>query len=257
MGDLRVDYDRIAPTYDRRFATESPRGTTTALLRLTQKIAANKVLEVGCGTGRWLADLTSSCNGLFGLDYSDGMLRQAQKREAALSLVRGRAGRLPFPDTAFDLVYCVNAIHHFDRQRVFVHEARRLLRPGGALAVLGFDPRQHRDKWYVFDYFEGTYETDLARFPSWGTVLDWMVSAGFSRVEWQLAERIWNPKRGGAVLEDPFLRKNASSQLVLLSDDAYAAGLTKIEAAVEAGEASGEAPVFPCEILIRMLVGRV
>ncbi len=257
MGDLKIDYDRIASTYDQRFAGEAPRGTATALIRLAQEIAAQQVLEVGCGTGRWLAELAPLCKEVYGLDYSVGMLSQAQIREAPLILVRGLAGRLPLPDASFDLVYCVNAIHHFDQQRSFVNEVRRLLRPGGALAVLGFDPRQHRDKWYVFDYFEGTFDTDLARFSSWGTVMDWMVSAGFQQIEWRLAERIRDPKRGRAVLDDPFLRKNASSQLVLLSDDAYAAGLEKIGAAVEVGEASGEAPLFPCEILIRMLVGRV
>ena len=256
MVDQRVDYDKIAPTYDRRYADEAPRATARALLTLTQELAAKRILEVGCGTGRWLADLSLGCDKACGLDYSDGMLRQARKRDAELLLVRGRAGRLAFPDASFDLVYCVNAIHHFDQQRAFVMEARRLLRPGGALAIIGFDPRQHRDKWYIYDYFEGAYDTDLVRFPSWGTVLDWMASAGFVQVEWRPAERIRDHKQGDAVLNDPFLAKDASSQLSLLNDDEYAAGLNKIRSAVAAGEATGALPKFPCEILIRMLVGR-
>lgn len=257
MHDRRVDYDKIAPTYDRRYADEGSRGTARALLSLTRELAAKRILEVGCGTGRWLADLSLVCDKACGLDYSDGMLRQALKRDEELWLVRGRAGRLAFPDASFDLVYCVNAIHHFDQQRAFVFEARRLLRPGGALAIIGFDPRQHRDKWYVFDYFESAYETDLARFPSWGTALDWMASAGFVQAEWRLAERIRDHKQGAAVLNDPFLAKNASSQLSLLNDDAYAAGMNKIRSAVAKGEATGELPIFPCEILTRMLVGRI
>jgi hypothetical protein len=59
------------------------------------------------------------------------------------------------------------------------------------------------------------------------------------------------------VLDDPFLQKNAASQLALLSDDEYAVGLRRIEAAIAAGEAVGNPPVFPCELTIRMLVGRV
>jgi len=277
MRNSRVDYDQIAPTYNRRFADDRPRGVSTALLSLAQELEAERILEVGCGTGRWLADLRPGAAQLYGLDFSAGMLEQARKsfvgaRQVGLRmseqnrllsdlprpyLTRGRAGRLPFPNASFDLVYCVNAIHHFDQQRDFVFQARRLLRPGGALAVIGFDPRQHRDKWYIFDYFDGAFATDLARFPSWGTVLDWMASAGLTRVEWRPVERIVDHKQGRAVLDDPFLQKDAASQLVLLSDKEYAAGLDKIRAALAAAEAAGETLTFPCEILVRALVGRV
>ena len=252
MQNRRVDYDQIAPTYDQRFLDDQPRGTATTLLSLVREFEAEQILEVGCGTGHWLSSLRPVTDQLYGLDFSAGMLRPAWQRDRKLVLVRGRAGQLAFPDASFDLVYCINAIHHFDQQRAFIFEARRLLRPGGALAVIGFDPRQHRDKWYIFDYFDGAFETDLARFPSWGMVLDWMAEANFARVEWQLAERVEDHKQGRAVLDDPYLQKSAASQLALLSDDEYAAGLRRIESALAAGETA-----FPCEIFIRMLVGRV
>jgi ubiquinone/menaquinone biosynthesis C-methylase UbiE len=255
MSSRQVNYDQIAPTYDRRFVDDGPRGTGTVLLTLAQELRAARLLEVGCGTGHWLALLRPATPHLFGLDLSAGMLSQARRRNGELALVRGRADRLPFPDSSFDLVCCVNAIHHFGNQRTFIAEARRLLRPGGALAVIGFDPRQHRDKWYIYDFFTGTYETDLQRFPSWGTVLDWMIATGFARVEWRFAERIEDHKQGGAVLDDPFLEKNACSQLALLSDDEYAAGLEALRAVVAAGEAGGEILRFPCEILLRALIG--
>lgn len=252
----RVDYDRIAPTYNRRFQDGRPRGTTDALLELVVALRAARTLEVGCGTGRWLADLSDAGSHLFGLDLSRGMLRQAAQREPPLDLARGQAGKLPFASGAFDLVFCVNAIHHFDQQQGFVREARRLLGPGGALAVCGFDPRQHRSKWYIYDYFEGTLETDLKRFPSWGTVLDWMAEAGFSQVEWREVEHIQDPKQGYAVLDDPFLQKDAASQLSLLSETAYAAGLDQIRADLAAADRAN-ALSFPVELSLRALVGWV
>jgi ubiquinone/menaquinone biosynthesis C-methylase UbiE len=255
MRNRQVNYDQIAPTYDRRFDHDEPRGTGMALLTLAQDLQVERLLEVGCGTGHWLAFLRPAIPHLFGLDLSAGMLSQTRRRNGELALVRGRADQLPFPDASFDLVTCVNAIHHFEHQRTAIAEARRLLRPGGALAIVGSDPRQHRDKWYVYDFFDGTYETDLERFPSWGMVLDWMIATGFTRVEWRLAEHIEDHKHGGAVLADPFLEKNACSQLALLSDDEYAAGLDKIRAAVAAGRTGGDTVRFPCEILLRMLVG--
>jgi SAM-dependent methyltransferase len=224
---------------------------------LARELNAERILEVGCGTGRWLADLRPVTEDLYGLDLSAGMLHRAGRRDEGLGLVRGRAGRLPWPACCFDLLYCVNAIHHFDSQKGFVLEARRLLRPGGALAVIGTDPRRLRDRWYVYQYFDGTFEADLNRFPSWGLVLDWMATAGFARAEWRSVERIEDRKRGREVLDDPFLRKDSASQLALLSDEQYAAGLRRIRSAVAAAEEAGETLIFPVDILRRMLVGWV
>jgi SAM-dependent methyltransferase len=253
----RVDYDRIASTYDRRFRNDGMSSTASALLALARELDARRILEVGCGTGRWLADLRAITDQVFGLDLAAGMLARAREREKRLHLMRGRAGRLPVPAASFDLVYCVNAIHHFDEQRAYVFEARRCLRPGGALAVVGMDPHGRRDRYYIYHYFEGVYEADLSRFPAWGTVLNWMVAAGFERVTWEPVVRIYDPKLGRAVLVDPFLHKDATSQLTLLTDEAYAAGLRRIQAAVEAAEALGEQRDFPVDIPIGMLVGRL
>jgi ubiquinone/menaquinone biosynthesis C-methylase UbiE len=253
----QVDYDLIASSYDHRHADGGLRGPAVSLQALAQELGARRVLEVGCGTGHYLAGLQAMPAQLYGLDLSRGMLAQAQRREVPMALLRGRAGKLPFADATFDLVYCVNAIHHFGQQRAFVAEARRLLRPGGALAVIGMDPRVHRDRWYVYDYFEGTYEVDLARFPSWGMVLDWMAEAGFERVEWRLVERILVHKAGRAVLDDPFLHKDAVSQLSLLADEAYAAGLSRIKEALASAEVRGEALTFPTDLLLALHVGRV
>ncbi|MBN1660369.1 MAG: class I SAM-dependent methyltransferase [Anaerolineae bacterium] len=261
MSRLHVDYDRVAPSYDRRHADGGLQGPARALEALAREGSAGLVLEVGCGTGHWLAGLHAALPApsgpFYGLDLSAGMLAGAQARGAPLRLVRGSAARLPFPAASFDLVYCVNAIHHFDAPATFVAEARRLLRPGGALAVIGTDPRRISDRWYVYDYFEGTYETDLARFPSWGTVVDWMAAAGFQSIDWRVVERIVDIKAGRAVLNDPFLRKEATSQLTLLSDEAYAAGLQRMKDAIAAAEATGREVTFATDLLLAMITGRV
>jgi len=185
------------------------------------------------------------------------MLAQAQAREEEFSLVRGRACETPFADGCADLVYCVNAIHHFQRQRDFVLEARRLLRHGGTLVVAGMDPRAHRHRWYIYDYFLGTYETDLERFPSWGTIADWMIEVGFERLEWRLVERIEDPKVGREIFSDPFLEKDACSQLSLLSDEAYAAGLRRIATALTEAEAKGTSITFATDLLQAMLLAQL
>jgi SAM-dependent methyltransferase len=257
MSTGQVDYDLIAPSYNRRFSGGGRQGIDVALRSLAASSGAGRILEVGCGTGHWLASLHPVSGQLYGLDLSAGMLAQARQWEEVLSLVRGRAGQIPLPDASIDLVCCVNAIHHFQQQAGFVAEARRVLRPGGVLAVIGMDPQAHRDRWYLYDYFAGTYETDLARFPSWGTIMDWMAASGLHQVEWRFVEQIVDHKVGRSVFDDPYLQKEAVSQLILLSDEAYGAGLARIEAALVAAEAAGETLIFPTDLLLAMLVGRI
>lgn len=253
----QVDYDRIAPSYNRRYASAGRQGVAVALRELASGLDAGRILEVGCGTGHWLASLRAVSGQLYGLDLSAGMLAQAQQREENLALVRGQAGQIPFPDASIDLVCCVNAIHHFQQQPGFVAEARRVLRPGGVLAVIGMDPRAHRRRWYIYEYFAGTYQTDLARFPSWGTVLDWMLASGFQQVEWRLVEQIRDHKVGRSVFADPYLQKDAVSQLTILSVGAYAAGMARIEDALATAEAADKTLTFPTDLLLAMLAGRV
>jgi len=257
MARTHVDYDQIAVTYNERYTVRNMERVAAALRCLVQSAGARRILEVGCGTGHWLAELRPIAHQVVGLDLSLGMLGQARQRRMPLELVCGQATALPFPEAGFDLLFCVNAFHHFGDQRAFLAEARRLLRPGGALATIGINPHTGPTQWYLYRYFEGTYETDLRRYPSPGTILDWMVETGFARVEWQVAERILHPLVGREVLNDPFLRKNSTSQLALLSDEAYAVGLRRIEAALAEAEAGGKRLVFPVDIPLAMVTGYV
>jgi SAM-dependent methyltransferase len=253
--NLRVNYDQLASTYNQRYTTGEVEGVAIVLQSLAEELDAKRILEVGCGTGHWLSILQSAAQ-VYGLDLSLGMLRQASLQKLR-RLACGQAIQLPFPDQAFDLVFCVNAIHHFGQPRTFISEARRLLKPGGVLAVVGQDPHGRRDSWYGYRYFEGTYETDLNRFPSWETILEWMAATSFDRVEQRLAEQIMSLYIGRQVLDDPFLKKESCSQLALLTDEAYADGLDQLNAAIEKSEASGETLAFSNDLTLALLTGRV
>jgi len=264
MNKKRVDYDAIAATYNRRFANNQKRETAVKLNKIAQDLPAHQILEVGCGTGQWLGGLheelagsSASLSRFHGLDASMGMLAQAQARGLGLHLLHGQAETLPYSDQCFDLVFCVNAIHHFDKPGDFITESRRILRPGGMLAIVGMDPRGHQGNWYVYKYFEGTFETDLVRFPSWGTILDWVLISGFEYVSWQLIEHISDPKVGEAVFHDPFLEKDAVSQLALLSDDEYEMGLNRIRNELISARKNAETVLFQTEIFIQMLSARI
>lgn len=266
MKPKAVNYDQIARTYNDRFAEVERQPILSGLLEIIKLIQAENILEVGCGTGHWLAGIEEALSNqpthqLCGLDYSRGMLQQAQDRNRAYRLIHGQAEALPFGEASFDLIYCVHALHHFNRQREFITECLYWLKPGGMLAVIGSDPHQHsrnrrRGEWFVYDFFDGVLQTDLERFPSWGDVLNWMVGAGYQNVSWQPVEVLHDSWRGADVLNDPFLRKEATSQLALLSEAEYQAGLSRIKDAITAAQKVGNEPEFRSVIYIDMLLGK-
>jgi hypothetical protein len=57
------------------------------------------------------------------------------------------------------------------------------------------------------------------------------------------------------VLDDPFLQKNATSQLALLTEAAYAASIQGIEAALQEAEARGNELIFATDLRLDMIVG--
>jgi hypothetical protein len=123
------------------------------------------------------------------------------------------------------------------------------------LAIIGQIPQDRRNNWYVYDYFEGTLERDLQRFPSWGTVTDWMLETGFHHITLEPVERISDDKIGWSVLDDPFIQKKAISQLALLSTEAYHAGVEQIKKELIQAERRNERMVFRAQLRLDMITG--
>lgn len=244
-------YDEVARLYDLRY-TAGPEGVAEILGACAARVRAARILEVGCGTGHWLG-MHAGRAALYGLDSSAGMLARARAKSEALLLCRGEAAQLPFVPGSFDFVYCVHAIHHFRDPGNFINQARSLLRPGGALLIIGMDPHLGRDRWYVYDYFPGTRQTDLRRYPSSAALLGLMRAAGFAGCERLSGARLHQDFAGKEVLHDPILQKDGASQLSLLSDDEFTAGMARIRAALAA--AGGENIIFPAHISLPGLLG--
>ena len=107
----------------------------------------------------------------------------------------------------------------------------------------------------LYDYFPGTYETDLTRYPSGDTILRWMREAGFVGCERRIAARIDRDYIGREVLSDPILRKNGTSQLSLLKKEVFAKGMARIREALQLAAESGEKAVFATHIALPIAVG--
>ena len=95
---------------------------------------ADRALDLGVGDGR-VASLIQASR-LVGADVSQVALDRARKRlpEAELVLVEPDQA-LPFEDNAFDLVTCIETLEHVRDVQLALSEIRRVLRPGGRLAL--------------------------------------------------------------------------------------------------------------------------
>jgi ubiquinone/menaquinone biosynthesis C-methylase UbiE len=93
-----------------------------------------RALDLGCGDGRLTAALDAS--ELIGADVSPAALARARARVPRATLVElAPDAPLPFDDASLDLVLCAETIEHVRDVQLMLSEIRRVLRPGGELAL--------------------------------------------------------------------------------------------------------------------------
>ena len=100
------------------------------IVRLCGGDKAGSVLEVGCGDGAVLAELSARGFGgaLSGIEISGSGVEMARSRNIArLKAVETFDGRtIPFGDRSFDLVYCTHVLEHVEHERLFLAELARV-----------------------------------------------------------------------------------------------------------------------------------
>ncbi|XP_063788323.1 uncharacterized protein LOC134943364 [Pseudophryne corroboree] len=98
-------------------------------------------LDVGCGTGRYTVPLAPHFKKVLGIDTSESQINLARRCTLAenVSYMVGQAEKIPLKDASVDLVNAGLAAHWFEVDK-FVHEAARVLKANGCLAVHAFHP---------------------------------------------------------------------------------------------------------------------
>ena len=105
------------------------------LKRFVRALAAvGDALDLGCGDGRLTRELRAER--VTGADVSEVALARARGRLPEAEFVHVAPDEpLPFADAGFDLVLCAETLEHVRDVQLLLSEARRVLRPGGTLAV--------------------------------------------------------------------------------------------------------------------------
>ena len=101
-----------------------------------------RVLDAGCGAGRFCALAAGRGARVSGLDGAPAMIAIAGRAAPQADLCVGPLDKLPWPDATFDAVTGFNSLQFADDPVAALREWARVTRPGGAIAISVWGPRE-------------------------------------------------------------------------------------------------------------------
>jgi SAM-dependent methyltransferase len=109
------------------------------LILLSAALGCRRALDVGCGRGLLARRLAQHCQEVIAIDLDHGAIAEARAGgdlEGRIKFVEGDVMTYPFPEDNFELIAAVATLHHL-QLRPALARFRKLLRPGGVLAIIG------------------------------------------------------------------------------------------------------------------------
>ena len=160
---VAAHFDAIPETYADTYSQEcSPtafffkrrEAIVTAFLHT---LAGGRILDVGCGPGVYGEICTGQGFGYHGLDISEGMIKEAQKRFGDLPGVKFTVGgmqKLPFPSNTFDGLLCLGAFEYVpeSQQDRCLRELIRVVKPNGVLLFSLLNKNSPYWRWVEYGF---------------------------------------------------------------------------------------------------------
>lgn len=162
------------------------------------ELNGSRVLDIACGTGKWLELLSARGAQVYGIDISELAIAACRARLPSSIFHVCPAEDLPFDDATFDVVTCLGSLEHFLDPEHALREMLRVAKPRGRFLLLmpntGFLPAR-------LGLFGGTHQVKVREMPrslqGWESLLN---SAGMSIISrWRdlhLLSREWIGRQG-------------------------------------------------------------
>lgn len=135
-------FNQVANQYDQwfkkplgKFIYQQEVDLMMSMLEINESMT---ILDAGCGTGNFTIKLAESGAHVVGIDISEEMIHQAQKKlsnQETIQFVPMDIYQLEFPDQTFDIVVSMTAFEFIDQAKKAFEELYRVLKPGGQLLI--------------------------------------------------------------------------------------------------------------------------
>ena len=116
-----------------------PGGHVLAAMRARAPWAGRSLLDLGCGSGYWLAGYAGEAAEVIGVEPDPRLLPLAAARDPRVRVLHGSAEHIPLDDHSVDVVHARFAYFFPPGCDAGLAEVMRVLRPGGTLVVIGND----------------------------------------------------------------------------------------------------------------------
>lgn len=201
-------WQRAAAQYRATFAPASA-GFVAALLDAAGIGAGTRVLDLACGPGIAAAAAAARGAVVRGADFSPAMLELARAALPDAGFDEAEAESLPYADASFDAVVCNFGAHHFPYPERALAEVRRVLRPGGRVALTAWVAPAENAAWrLLFDAVAAHGDPHAAAAPPSGggltsaaAVRRLLEAAGFAAVAVSREVREWRVAGAAALVE--------------------------------------------------------
>ncbi len=123
--------------------------TLPMLLDAVKPLPTDRLLDVGCGSGRFAIQWAALVAHVVGVDLTPAMLAQAAKLQAEASITniewqQADVTQLPFADGVFNVVSCSAMLHHVVSPARVLAEMRRVCAPGGRIIAKDMTPQREK-----------------------------------------------------------------------------------------------------------------
>jgi ubiquinone/menaquinone biosynthesis C-methylase UbiE len=165
---------KVNPVEGHRLWSSSYDRVPNPLLALEQRfllpelgsLEGRHLLDVGCGTGRWMGLAQERGAAVAGVDLTPEILVEAAQKACSRGRIAlGHASLLPFVPATFDLVVCAFVWGYLDRREESIRELARVVKPGGRVVMSDLHPEALKAGWTSsFREAGAVYEIERRRY---------------------------------------------------------------------------------------------